>query len=70
MSHTYDMTTNDRSITEQLPDLPALESAEAGTGQTWPAVVVIMGMLFVLVGVTIWMAWTWEPYLGKQLRLV
>lgn len=70
VSHTCDMTTNDRTITEQLPDLPALESAEAGTGHTWPIAAVMLGILFLIVGGAIWFLGEYRQYLGQQTGLM
>lgn len=64
------MTTNDRSITEQLPDLPALESVDAGPSHTWPIAVIMLGMLYLFTGGTIWFVRHYEPYLGEQLPLM
>ncbi len=44
VSHNYDMTTNDRSIAEQLPDLPALECTDAGPGNALLAIGITMGL--------------------------
>lgn len=61
------MTINDRSITEQLPDLPGLESAEAGVSQR----LIAMGVLIIYTGfiaaLCIWGYRLYRPFMGEML---
>lgn len=64
------MTTKDLTMTEQLPDLPGLESVEAGIGRTLPLGVVMLAVLFLIVGGALWSLREYREFLGERCGFV
>ncbi len=66
VSHTYDMTTHDRSIAEQLPDLPALESAEVGVSAKLMVIAIPFLLIILMAAPLVYLYWRARPFFGDQ----
>lgn len=69
VSHTCDMTTNDHMTTEQLPDLPGLESAEAGASVTTWVIGFYVAFTLFMSAPLVYLYWYARPFFGDQLAI-